>query len=107
MEKASDTSIALIVDDEGMNVFCMRDILKSLEISSDSTMVSTKAIQLVEDRIAKVAQGTAVMYKLLLLDYSMPDLDGIELVQKLRALVDASEVCKEQPIYCCCTAYDT
>ena len=107
MERSSDTSTALVVDDENMNVFFMRNTLKGLGISCDSTMVPTKAVKLVEERLAKVALGTAKMYKLLLIDYSMPDLDGIELVKKLRAMIDASQLCEEQPIYCCCTAYDT
>ena len=77
MEQASDTAVALVVDDEAMNVFCMRGILKNLGISSDSTMVSKRAVTLVEDRIAKVKEGKAQMYKVFLIDYSMPDFDGL------------------------------
>ena len=50
-------------------------------------MVSTRAIDLVKDRLAKVLEGTAKMYKIILLDYSMPDLDGIQLVRELRSMI--------------------
>ena len=108
LEQASDTAVALVVDDESMNVFCMRGMLKNLGISSDSTMVSTRAVKLVEDRIAKVKEGKAEMYKILLIDYSMPEFDGLELVQRLRSMLQESQLnLGELPIYCCCTAYDT
>ena len=87
LEQASDTAVALVVDDESMNVFCMRGMLKNLGITSDSTMVSTRAVKLVEDRIAKVKEGKAEMYKILLIDYSMPDFDGLELIQRLRSML--------------------
>ena len=78
-----------------------------LGISCDSTMVSTNAVNIVEDRIAKVLRGTAEMFKILLIDYSMPDMDGLELVRKLRSLLEEHNLSDKQPIYCCCTAYNT
>ena len=49
------------------------------------------------------AQGQAVPYKLILLDYSMPDMDGpqtaIEILDKAR------EVQVPLPYICCLTAY--
>ena len=92
MERASDTNVALVVDDESMNVFFMRNQLRMIGISYDSTMVATKAVKLVEDRIAKVAEGTAQMYKLLLIDYSMPDLDWIQLVRELRSMIKEKDL---------------
>ena len=54
-------------------------------------MVSTKALLFFKHRVEKAVRGTAKMYKLLLIDYSMPDMDGLELVKELRALIDANE----------------
>ena len=53
-------------------------------------MISTKAVNLVEERIKLVAQGVAEMYKVMLIDYSMPDMDGLELVKKLRTMIEDS-----------------
>ena len=77
MDNESDV---LIVDDEYMNVFCLSGQLKGLGIKSDTTMISTEALSIFEDRIAKVVARKADMYKLCLLDYSMPEMDGLELV---------------------------
>ena len=91
MEHSCDTNVALVVDDESMNVFAMREQLKILSISSDTTMISSTALLLVMQRMERVVQGTAKMYKLLLIDYSMPKMDGIELVKEVRALIDSTE----------------
>ena len=91
MEHSCDTNVALVVDDESMNVFAMREQLKILSISSDTTMISSTALLLVMQRMERVVQGTAKMYKLLLIDYSMPKMDGIELVKEVRALIDSNE----------------
>ena len=46
------------------------------------------------------------MYKLFLIDYSMPEIDGLELVKILRKMIDESTL-ETQPVYCCCTAYQS
>ena len=43
------------------------------------------------------------MYKLVLLDFSMPDMDGPEVAIKLRKLLN--DVGLDAPTICCCTAY--
>ena len=45
------------------------------------------------------------MYKLFLIDYSMPDIDGLQLVKLLIELIGKHGL--PQPIYCCCTAYSS
>ena len=96
----------MVVDDEYMNVFCMSEQLKSFRISSDTTMVSTKAVDIVKERIAKTNQGITSMYKIMLIDYCMPDLDGLEFLKNVRSMIDANKSLSH-PIYCCCTAYDS
>ena len=43
------------------------------------------------------------MFKLILLDFSMPDLNGPEVAKLIRQIVN--EAGMEQPYICCCTAY--
>ena len=43
------------------------------------------------------------MYKLIFLDYSMQGMDGPEVAQKIRQMLDEANIA--QPFICCCTAY--
>ena len=48
------------------------------------------------------------MYKLILLDFSMPDIDGPEVARQARAIIQehtTSVTDLLSPIICCCTAY--
>ena len=51
--------MALIVDDEPINVIMIRAQLKMLEVSSDSTIKSKKVIEIVKNRISKAERGDA------------------------------------------------
>ena len=42
------------------------------------------------------------MYKLILLDFSMPDMNGPAVASQIRDLLDDSS---QEPFICCCTAY--
>ena len=66
----------LVVDDEAMNVEVLVSMLREMGIESDSCLGAIFALPIVMDRIKKVQEGTAQMYKLVLLDYSMPQMDG-------------------------------
>jgi len=43
------------------------------------------------------------MYKLIFLDFSMQGMDGPEVAQKIRFMLDEESIA--QPFICCCTAY--
>ena len=59
-----------------MNVEVIVGMLREMGIESDSCPGAIFALPIVMDRIKKVQAGTAQMYKLILLDYSMPQMDG-------------------------------
>ena len=66
----------LIVDDDPMNIEVMQAMLDQLGITHDCAMNGKMAVKLVEDRIELCRQAEASIYKIVLLDYSMPDTDG-------------------------------
>ena len=58
-----------------------------------------EALMLIRERIEK----NEPIFKLILLDYSMPDKDGPQTVQEIRQLCEEKAV--PAPYICCCTAY--
>ena len=66
----------LVVDDDMMNIEVMRAMLFSKKIDSDYALKGTEALKLIQERLELVYRGEAVMYKVILLDYSMPEMDG-------------------------------
>ena len=103
IEVRSDKNVALVIDDEIMNAFIMRQQVEALGLGCDSTINSTLALILVKERVDKAILGKALPYTLLLIDYSMPNIDGIELVKAARQIYAQNGL--PQPLYCCCTAY--
>lgn len=65
------------------------------------------AIEKVKERIQMYAEGKGKLYQLILMDYSMPGMDGPTTVSKIIKLYQESpHVTEEQlPYICCCTAY--
>ena len=66
----------LVIDDELINVEVMQGMLASSGIKSDQAMSGAQALTLIQQRIQKVKQGDGEMYKIVLLDFSMPEMDG-------------------------------
>ena len=59
----------------------LRELLFQQEFESESAICEQKAIELVKKRIQEVKIGEAEMYKIVLLDYSMPGIGGIEVAK--------------------------
>ena len=47
---------------------------------------------------------TITMYKLIILDYSMPEIDGPRTAAEIRQYIDSKGL--QMPFICCCTAYN-
>lgn len=51
-------------------------MLQTHNVSSDSATRGSQALKLISNRLEQVYAGRAKMYKVILLDYSMPEMDG-------------------------------
>jgi CheY-like chemotaxis protein len=73
-----------------MNIKVLTSILKSDSIPSDSAISGKVAIEMIKERIKRVSEGTSTdYYKLILLDYSMPLLDGPATSRLIRTMMDS------------------
>ena len=69
----------------------------------DTALNGAQAIKIVQARIRKSQEEGAPMYKVVFLDYSMPEMDGPQVASEIRQILDMSGL--EVPYICCCTAY--
>ena len=82
----------LIVDDEMINIDVATGLLFSQNISSSYALSGKTALEKIEERIDLIKQSEGLgdsgpkMFKLILLDYCMPMMDGIQCAQKIRKL---------------------
>ena len=94
----------LVVDDTQINIEILKDILGISAILCDSALSGTIALQMIQERILMVKEGTGEIYKVILLDFSMPVMDGPATAMELRRVIAESGI-EEQPYICCCSAY--
>ena len=92
----------LIVDDNLMNILAVEGMLLQFNLKCDKVVDSEHALEFVK---AKFEQS-ACIYKLIMMDYSMPDLDGPGVTRAIRKFLTDSGVAREQQSFICCmTAY--
>ena len=73
----------LVVDDSPFNIVALRSLLSLFSLESDCASDGNQAIQLVNNRLS----SETPMYKLILLDYSMPECDGPTATVEIRRLL--------------------
>ena len=78
----------LIIDDDAFNVEILEMMVKDEGYSCDSALSGSEAIEMVLNRLEQVYHGQAQMYKLILLDFSMPGMNGPETAMALREIVE-------------------
>ena len=77
----------LVVDDEPLNIEILCGMLEARGVMSDRALGGSQAITLFKKRIEQCKSDPATsMYKLVLLDYSMPDMDGPEVAKEIQNL---------------------
>ena len=89
----------LIIDDQIYNLLALKGMVKKQGFDSDKCLSGKEAIKLIEHRIACHVK----VYKLVMLDYSMPELDGPQTAIRIRQVCRDANV--DQPYICCVTAY--
>ena len=77
-------------------------MLEEKEVLCDTATGGTDAINIFKERLEKCKAGEACMYKLILLDFSMPDMNGPTVASIIRDLYNNNA---DEPFICCCTAY--
>ena len=78
-------------------------MLEHRQVKTDSALNGFKAIILIQSRIELFSKGKTSMYKVVLLDYSMPEMDGPAFTRELTEFCKSNGI--EMPYVCCCTAY--
>ena len=59
-------------------------ILSMRNMPSDSALNSFDALNFISTRLKEVLEGRATMYKLILLDYSIDEMDGPQIATAIR-----------------------
>ena len=107
VQEDSDSSshMVLIVDDCCFNLSATASLFMQFNLKCDTCNNGQEAISLVKAR----QESDEPMYKLILMDYSMPECGGLRATQAIRSLINfavswGSDV--KQPLICCLTAYN-
>ena len=79
------TADVLVVDDVEMNIKVFCGLLKRTEIHVDSALSGAVALEMVKKKT----------YDMIFLDHRMPEMDGIETLQRMHAM---EHVCKGKPV---------
>lgn len=97
-DKMMDQAEILVVDDDPMNIFVISELLGMDDIKCDKALNGAEAIRMVRERMEEFAAdttGSATLYRLILLDYSMPGMDGPDVAREIHRLYRESEVITE------------
>ena len=60
------------------------------KLKSDTALSGAIALNSIKERLTKVLNNESTMYKFILMDYSMPGMNGPQTVRKIRELLSKS-----------------
>ena len=106
VEDYDESSEVLIVDDDQLNMEAMRMMLQQFKLSASCVRSGPDALKLVQNRLSR---ADLKLYSLILLDYSMPVMNGFQCVQEIKELIQKHQnhtlMAVDQPLIYCVTAY--
>ena len=94
----------LIVDDETLNIEVIGLLLLGKKIVTESALSGREAFEKIKERAKFVRNGSDEMFKIILLDYCMPEIDGPETAKMIRKYIEEEGLI--QPHISCCSAYN-
>ena len=100
-EVQSQENTVLVVDDCPMNILAMRGLLDQFSVQSEYCNDGTQAFEAVKKRIN---EGKP-MFGLILMDYSMPGMSGVECTRLIRELIGDQSTANQKPVICLVSAY--
>ena len=84
-ENANQTNDILVIDDNYFNIFAINGLLTGkFNLSCDTAVDGDLALKLIMDK----HQATGGTYKLILIDYQMPELSGPEATKSIIKFLD-------------------
>ena len=98
----------MVVDDEALNIEVIKSMLHEKGFECDSAWSGSQALEKIKSRHSLVQQGKAKMYKLILMDYSLPDMEGPDVAKQARSFIRknlSTALDRLDPVICCCTSY--
>ena len=92
----------LIVDDCLFNIAALRSLILMFNYESDNCTDGQEAINIIKERV----NARLPMYKLIMIDFSMPVVDGPSATSAIRSYLTEVGIAREhQPYICCMSAY--
>ena len=90
-----------------MNITILQAMLRSRGVPSDYQISGKLALKAIQERIRHIQSGQAKNYRIILSDYSMPEMNGPGLALAIRSLLQDSVIPRSEksPYLCCVTAY--
>ena len=87
LDSATSPSV-LVVDDNVTNIYALKGLLLKFNVSSEKAVNGRDAISLVENRIIDNLTLGTPMFRLVMLDFCMPEMDGPEVFINIKKVIE-------------------